>query len=260
MHLVTLEILALSLGVTASSVAFNNQSSRNPYQPYPVSCPSGDLVRHADSINLEEQAYAQSRYSKASHALRQWLDQAWNLESVPGYGTQLPTLALALSGGGPKAGIITAGALYGLDDREDSQSVVAGLLQSMTYISALSGGSLTLSGVIANDFAKVSTLKKLFYDSSYQNLFAGVLAQVSTLVSITKSTVKIYLTTLLLSKQTQGTRPLLDIRRLYWMLMHGAPGSTSSVYPLLAATTYCGRLLWSSRAFCSTTSPIRYSP
>ena len=53
----------------------------------------------------------------------------------------VPAVALALSGGGTKAGLTTAGAVYGLDGRESSGSSTAGLLQGMTYISALSGGS-----------------------------------------------------------------------------------------------------------------------
>lgn len=186
-----LNVLILNLGVAAHTAQSNNASERNPYQPYSVSCPSESLIRRADSLNLEEQIYTQARYGKASHALHVWLEEIWNIPVE--HHVQMPTLALALSGGGPKAGLITAGALYGLDSREDTQSNIAGLLQSMTYVSALSGGSLTLSGVIANDFAKLSTLKADFYDQSYQNLFAGVLAQLPTLVSASSSKLEIIL-------------------------------------------------------------------
>jgi lysophospholipase len=111
----------------------------NPYVPTSTSCPTS-LIRTANSsLNADEQAYIAQRLPKATQALSAWLTQA-----LPGVPIEnLPTLALALSGGGTKAGLTTARAIYGLDGRESSNSSVAGLLQSMTYISALSGGSLT---------------------------------------------------------------------------------------------------------------------
>lgn len=53
----------------------------------------------------------------------------------------LPTIALSISGGGNRAALYGAGVLAALDGREPG-SVAAGtggLLQSATYISALSG-------------------------------------------------------------------------------------------------------------------------
>jgi lysophospholipase len=108
----------------------------------------------------------------------------WLTQALPGISTeQLPKLALALSGGGAKAGLTTAGAVYGLDGRESIDSPVAGLLQSMTYISALSGGSLTLSGIMTNDFAQISTLRDQLLDASYENVFAAALANLPEVVS-----------------------------------------------------------------------------
>jgi lysophospholipase len=83
-------------------------------------------------------------------------------------GCKLPRVALALSGGGPKAGLTTAGVVQALDSRDTSNGV-GGLLQGMTYVSALSGGSLTLSGMMVNNFAKISELKTKLYNINYQN-------------------------------------------------------------------------------------------
>ena len=153
-------------------------NTSNPYAPTSTSCASS-LIRDANAtLNSEEQAYIEQRMPKAGQALSTWLTQA-----LPGISTeQLPTLALALSGGGTKAGMTSAGAVYGLDGRESSDSPVAGLLQSMTYMSALSGGSLTLSGIMGNNFEKVSTLRTLL-DTSYQNAFAAILSNADQVVS-----------------------------------------------------------------------------
>lgn len=166
---------ALALSWTtanALSLPWKRQATTNPYVPTTTSCPTTSLIRPADSLSEDESNYAQQRSSKASEALSTWLSGA-----LDGFSTDnVPALALALSGGGTKAGLTTAGAVYGLDGRESSDSPVAGLLQSMTYVSALSGGSLTLSGMVANDFAQISTLREELLDQSYQNVLSAVLA------------------------------------------------------------------------------------
>lgn len=178
-HLLPAVFAALVTAVSARQlVPAKRQAAANPYVPTATSCPTS-LIRSADSsLNAAEQAYIEQRTPKAASALSAWLAQA-----LQGLSTeQLPTLALALSGGGTKAGMTTAGAVYGLDGRENSNSPVAGLLQSMTYISALSGGSLTLSGVMANNFEKISTLRTALLDESYQNAVAAPLANAAAVV------------------------------------------------------------------------------
>lgn len=175
----------LALGCTLAKAhvmpATRQSAVVEPYVPYTAACPSGSLIRLAKSLNPDEESYVEQRRTKASQALSIWLGQA--LEG--GAKTDdLPTLALALSGGGPKAGLAAAGSIYGLDGREDSASPVAGLLQSMTYISALSGGTLTLSGMIQNDFAKISTLRRDLYQTSYQNVIAAALSNSAQIVSV----------------------------------------------------------------------------
>lgn len=165
-----------------ASAQLKRQAAVNDYVPTTISCPRPaegvSLIRSADSLSSDEQTYTDARLSKASEALSAWLTKA-----LPGVSTeQLPKLALALSGGGTKAGLTTAGAVYGLDGRESSDSSVAGLLQSMTYISALSGGSLTLSGMMANDFEQVSTLRTELLQKSYQNVFASVITNIAAVV------------------------------------------------------------------------------
>lgn len=188
-------VLLLSASSNVQSYAIlksQTRSAAQPYAPYSVSCPSTSLIRQAQHLNRKERSYIYRREEKASRALRSWLASIWGCEialpwSSPGCPFQqprnMPILAMALSGGGPKAGLAAAGVLYSLDARENSSSSIAGLLQSISYISALSGGSLTLSGVMANDFAKISTLKTEFYDRSYQNTFAAAQQHTDVVVS-----------------------------------------------------------------------------
>ncbi|GIZ41914.1 hypothetical protein CKM354_000519900 [Cercospora kikuchii] len=166
-------VFALSIAsANAFSLPWKRQAgSDNPYVPTSTSCPSSASIRVADSLNPDEESYAQERLTKASQDLSSWLGR-----TLDGFSSnRLPKLALALSGGGTKAGLTTAGAVYGLDGRESSDSPVAGLLQGMTYVSALSGGSLTLSGIMSNNFAQVSTLRDELLEESYQNIFSAPL-------------------------------------------------------------------------------------
>lgn len=157
------------------------RSDLEPYQPYSVSCPAGNLVRPAATINPHEASYIRKRRPLADAALRKWLQKTWD-SKVDVSSCELPAVALSLGGGGPKAGLLAAGVLQALDSR-DSSSDVSGLLQSMTYMSALSGGSLTLDGVLANNFGKISTLRTTLWDTTYQNVLAVPLANVAQIVS-----------------------------------------------------------------------------
>lgn len=155
------------------------------YAPYQVNCDTATLLRPAALLNDDESCYVTKRKAMADQALAKWLDETLG-SNTSMTAHRLPALALALSGGGPKAGLLAAGAIQGLDSRDSSYSV-SGLLQSMTYISGLSGGSITLAGVMGNNFAKVSTLRRTLYDTSYQDLGALALENHINIVSIALS-------------------------------------------------------------------------
>lgn len=163
---VSLLLSCLASTALASPFALQKRSSVEPYAPYTTTCPREPLVRVANSLSNGEKEYIREREPKAAKALHQWLIDTWGCEYIEEW--DVPKLAIALSGGGPKAGLTTAGFVYAVDGR-DSKTSVSGLLQSSLYISALSGGTLTLNGVMSNDFAEVSTLKSLLYDTNYQN-------------------------------------------------------------------------------------------
>lgn len=154
--------------------------STTPYAPYTVACPRERLVRGAKRLNRQEDEYVGRRKPRADAALVDWLKKTWqsktDLDSC-----DLPKIAVALSGGGVKASIVTAGVVHSLDSR-DSSTAVSGLLQSTTYVSGLSGGSLTVGGVFANNFSPVSPLKTNLWDLTYPNPFSVPLANFASLV------------------------------------------------------------------------------
>ncbi|KAL8283472.1 hypothetical protein RQP46_005575 [Phenoliferia psychrophenolica] len=68
--------------------------------------------------------------------------------------TTMPTLGIAVSGGGDRAALYGAGALAALGggDPKGAKAGLAGVLQSAAYVSALSGGSWFLSSLLFNDY------------------------------------------------------------------------------------------------------------
>jgi lysophospholipase len=75
--------------------------------------------------------------------------------------TALPNIALAISGGGYRALLNGAGALAAFDSRTTNSTDkghLGGLLQSSTYISALSGGGWLTGSIFANNFTSVQSI------------------------------------------------------------------------------------------------------
>ncbi|KDQ10745.1 hypothetical protein BOTBODRAFT_115259 [Botryobasidium botryosum FD-172 SS1] len=141
------------------------------YAPISVTCPSGSFLRHAgtpqsndQALHPDEATYVNSRKQLVQSALVNWLgDKAstvygGNLASLSA--DQLPNLAISLSGGNFRAALFNAAALHAFDSR-NSTSVskgLGGLLQASTYMSALSGGSYTLTSLMFNEFPTLPDL------------------------------------------------------------------------------------------------------
>jgi lysophospholipase len=94
--------------------------------------------------------------------------------------TALPNIAISFSGGGYRALLNGAGALSAFDSRTrnaTSSGHLGGLLQSATYVSALSGGGWMIGSIYANNFTSVQNIQDQGGDSDvwqFQNsLFKG---------------------------------------------------------------------------------------
>jgi len=75
--------------------------------------------------------------------------------------SDLPTVAIAASGGGYRAMLNGAGAVAAFDARTEnstSPGQLGGLLQCSTYISGLSGGSWLVGSIFVNNFTTIPAL------------------------------------------------------------------------------------------------------
>jgi lysophospholipase len=139
-------------------------SISSSYVPLAVKCPSTPLVRKAEGLSSREASYIAARKRVASKALGEWLKQ-----TDPGFGvSDMPTVALASSGGGYRAMISGAGIVQAFDNR-DNKVATKGLYQGLTYHAGLSGGSWMLSSLIGNDNEPVKSLSSLWEATLLKN-------------------------------------------------------------------------------------------
>lgn len=169
------QVTFLALLIVAASTAFSAalvQRVPSDYAPVDASdCPK-PLTRKASSgRSAAEQAYVKARKTQADAALRTWLASTKAGFKTSGSG-DMPTLALATSGGGFRSMLTGAGVHQALDARERVNSSLAGLYQSMTYEAGLSGGSWLLSSLMGNNWPRVTDLKTSLW---YRTIGAGLL-------------------------------------------------------------------------------------
>lgn len=85
----------------------------------------------------------------------------------------LPNIAIAFSGGGYRAMLNGAGVLAAFDSRTSNSTKtghLGGLLQSSTYVSALSGGGWLIGSIFANNFTSVEAIMREGEDASIWQL------------------------------------------------------------------------------------------
>ena len=151
----------------ATAVAIDTRASHSQYAPISVSCPSTPLVRSANGISSSESTYITARKAKADTALAAWLaktDAAFAANtSLP-----IPTLALAVSGGGLRSLLCGAGVIQALDSR-DSTAGTNGIFQSLTYQSGLSGGAWLTTSLAGNDWPTISSLTESLWEDAFKD-------------------------------------------------------------------------------------------
>lgn len=161
----------------------------NGYAPAVVDCPSTrPTIRKADRLSDSETSWLEKRRPKTVDPMKEFLSRA----NIPNFDasayiedrrdntTALPNIALSFSGGGYRALLNGAGALSAFDSRTrnaTSAGHLGGLLQSATYVSALSGGGWMIGSIYANNFTSVQNIQDLGENSEiwqFQNtLFEG---------------------------------------------------------------------------------------
>lgn len=123
-------------------------------------CPRDPFVRQGLVMSPDEAQWIKGRDSITQPRLEQFLQDARMEDFDPSLFLSLSLkpirIGLAFSGGGYRAMLAGAGQLAAYDDRTvSSYNPVAGLLQSLSYITGLLGGLWLLSSVVAIDFPAI---------------------------------------------------------------------------------------------------------
>ena len=211
MHLISSLVLALG---TLSSV----QAGPSGYVPVPALCPSTPLVRTATGISASESSYISARAPIASAALGAWLKKVNS-----GFSTSnLPAVALTVSGGGLRSLLIGAGVIQAFDAR-DSNVGTSGLFQGLTYQAGLSGGAWLLSSFAGNNYPTISNLETTLWTTAFAE---------STLVPANLNVGGAYalITADILAKNAAGFPPtIVDVygRLLSYQLLKGFDGGVT---------------------------------
>ena len=211
------------------SAAKVDKRSVSQYAPTSVSCPANvSLVRPGSDLSESESSYITSRKTKADAALTSWLEGLDS--SFPT--TSLPSLGLALTGGGLRATLIGAGIVQALDSR-DSNAGTSGLFQSLTYLSALSGGGWLTGSLAGNDWPTVSTLKESLWHENFQDSLldpAHLLATTAYLEIVTDIIAK---------AETEAQVSIVDVygRLLGYQFLKGSDGGVAKTFSGLASNS-----------------------
>ncbi|RCI10829.1 hypothetical protein L249_5243 [Ophiocordyceps polyrhachis-furcata BCC 54312] len=136
------------------------------YRPTSVPCPAQrPSVRDGSTISPQEREWLSRRRTQTAPQIRRLLRRI----DIPGFDSDgylrrhrsLPTIGIAVSGGGYRAMLVGAGALNAWDGRAQGSTRrggLGGLLQSTTYLSGLSGGGWLVGSLYANNFTSVEQL------------------------------------------------------------------------------------------------------
>ena len=162
---------AAVLGLVALSSQQNFSAS---YAPVYVECPSNvEWNRPATGLSAVETEWVAGRKRVALEALNGYLERLGmaNFDyctfveklSATNY-VNVPTLGLAISGGGYASGFTATAAMRALDNRlpAANEQKTGGLLQAMTYISGLSGGSFPTLSFAANNFPTADEIVQIW--------------------------------------------------------------------------------------------------
>lgn len=175
MHIVSiLQTAAYTFSFILALGSTQANAGSGSYAPGVVECPSTPLVRVAEGLSSDEANYVNVR--KQKHAHRHQVE-FFNRINIPGFDPKsifgpdkagkaskhrtALSLGMAVSGGGVRAMLTGAGALSALDKRtlgSQDEGHVGGLLQSMSYLSGLSGGAWLLGSVMMSNMPTISSI------------------------------------------------------------------------------------------------------
>jgi lysophospholipase len=140
------------------------QQLAHSYAPVTVDCPCDvEWIRPATGLNPKEAEWVANRKKVVAFALGDYLERLgmedfdvgdYLVRLVEEDYASVPIIGFAISGGGWASALTGTGAMRALDSRLEAarEQRVGGLLQSMTYMSGLSGGSWPIISFATNNF------------------------------------------------------------------------------------------------------------
>lgn len=148
-------------------VAAQNLSAS--YAPVYVECPAIDWIRPADGMAPAEAAWVYGRKQVVTNSLQDYLlrvnltgfDVAdYICKLVDGNFSSVPTLGMAISGGGYASAYTGTGVMRALDERTPAavEQKTGGILNSLTYFSGISGGAWPAMSFIMNNWPTADEL------------------------------------------------------------------------------------------------------
>ncbi|KAF2169207.1 hypothetical protein M409DRAFT_36163 [Zasmidium cellare ATCC 36951] len=151
---------------TENDLTAANYSS---YAPIQIQCPKRDQwVRSAGGLSDEETLWVEGRKHKVLEGLTSYLERLnlsdFDLETYLARLQQneanVPALGMAISGGAWSSALTGTGALRAIDDRFSPavEQRIGGLLQSLTYLAGLSGGSWPVMGLATYNFPTIDAM------------------------------------------------------------------------------------------------------
>ncbi|KAK3050564.1 Lysophospholipase 1 [Extremus antarcticus] len=162
----------VTVGATYASLDRRALPANAPhgYKPQTNDCPSdAPTIRTAASLSDEETSWLRSRRAATIQPMRDLLgrlnitglDTDQYINNNRNNVSNLPNIGVAVSGGGYRAMLNGAGVLEAFDSRTPNSTAagqLGGLLQSTTYLSALSGGSWLVGSLYSNNYTAVSDI------------------------------------------------------------------------------------------------------
>ncbi|EFQ36834.1 lysophospholipase catalytic domain-containing protein [Colletotrichum graminicola] len=165
-------VTPMAAGMNALDPRTLPNSPSGGYAPAIVDCPAvSPTIRSALALSPNETAWLTNRRSAIVEPLRGFLtranipdfDAGAYIDGLSSSPSQLPNVAIAISGGGYRALMNGAGFLAAADSRTPSSTSaggIGGLLQSATYLSGLSGGGWLIGSLFFNNFSSVVDLQQ----------------------------------------------------------------------------------------------------
>ncbi|CEL04962.1 Putative Lysophosphoplipase A [Aspergillus calidoustus] len=167
--------LLLAAAAAASATPFTTPralpNAPDEYAPANVTCPAvKPSIRSARNLSSNETQWVHSRHRQIISPMRDLLGRlnitGFNasayMDIVSSNTSNVPNIGIAVSGGGYRAMLNGAGALKAFDSRTSNSTAtghLGGLLQSATYVSALSGGGWLVGSVFLNNFTTIAELQ-----------------------------------------------------------------------------------------------------